>query len=593
MSLRHGSEVHWVKPQLVAEIAFGEWTQHGRLRQPRFEGLRMDKTPHECRRERPTTDIPPLAFHEDASILGHEADTHGLDQSSMAPELGKTTQALDTYRAKRSFEQTPEPPPTLVPTDPHEAHRPIFVVQEHHARRLHYDFRLEAEGVLKSWAVPKAPSMDPAQKRLAIHVEDHPLAYATFTGTIPAGQYGAGTVTIWDHGTYDLVHADKPGPQTVTEGIEAGQLTLALSGTKLQGQFALVRMHRQGRGKEPWLLIKTQDAFARPEGRLGVKARAQGSTKTERPRAHTSARAPTRMPARAGGTSTPSQAGLTFTHMEKLMYPEVGFTKGDVLAFYQRIAPRLLPYLRDRPATLERLPEGLDGPNAPHFWQKRTPDYYPEWIERVVLPSEDGTEVPYVLVNDEATLLYLVNQGTLTFHVGFSRIADLDRPDCVLFDLDPGQASMADVVAVAKALHRRLQAERHEAFVKTSGKTGLHVLVPWERASEYAEVRAWALGIAQQVVEALPDHATTERSKAKRGTRVYIDVLQNAKGHHAVPPYVLRAVPGAPVSTPLHWRELTPQLNPGLYTLKTIFRRLAGQQHDPMAGLLRVLTRVR
>ena len=377
----------------------------------------------------------------------------------------------------------------------------------------------------------------------------------------------------------------------MTEGIEAGQLTLALSGTKLQGQFALMRMHRQGRGKEPWLLIKTQDAFARPEGRLGVKARAHGSTKTERPRAHTSARAPTRMPARARRTSTPSQAGLTFTHMEKLMYPEVGFTKGDVLAFYQRIAPRLLPYLRDRPATLERLPEGLDGPNAPHFWQKRTPDYYPEWIERVVLPSEDGTEVPYVLVNDEATLLYLVNQGTLTFHVGFSRIADLDRPDCVLFDLDPAQASMADVVAVAKALHRRLQAERHEAFVKTSGKTGLHVLVPWERASEYAEVRAWALGIAQQVVEALPDHATTERSKAKRGTRVYIDVLQNAKGHHAVPPYVLRAVPGAPVSTPLHWRELTPQLNPGLYTLKTIFRRLAGQQHDPMAGLLRVVTR--
>ena len=157
MSLRHGSEVYWVKPQLVAEIACGEWTQHGRLRQPRFEGLRMDKTPHECRRERLTTDIQPLAFHEDASISEHEADTHGLDQSSMAPELGKTTQALDTYRAKRSFEQTPEPPPTLVPTDPHEAHRPIFVVQEHHARRLHYDFRLEAEGVLKSWAVPKAP----------------------------------------------------------------------------------------------------------------------------------------------------------------------------------------------------------------------------------------------------------------------------------------------------------------------------------------------------------------------------------------------------------------------------------------------------
>ena len=551
----------------------------------------MDKMPHECRREWPPTDIQPMAFHDNVSMPGHKAEAHGLDQSSMTPELGKTTDALDAYRAKRAFEQTPEPPPMLVPTPPCKGHRPIFVVQEHHASRLHYDFRLEAEGVLKSWAVPKAPSMDPAQKRLAIHVEDHPLAYATFTGTIPAGQYGAGTVTIWDHGTYDYVDADRPCPQTVTEGIEAGQLALTLHGTKLQGQFALVRMHGQGRGKELWLVIKKQDAFARREGRMGVHARERGSTKIEKPRSRTPAHAPIRKPARARRTSKPSEADLTFTHTEKLMYPEVGLTKGDVLAFYQRIAPRLLPYLHDRPATLERLPEGLDGPNAPHFWQKRTPDFYPEWVERVVLPSEDGTEVPYVLVNDEATLLYLVNQGTLTFHVGFSRIANLDRPDCVLFDLDPGQASFPDVMAVAKALHRLLQAEHHEAFVKTSGKTGLHVLVPWERAAEYAEARAWALGVAQQVVKVLPDQATTERSKAKRGTRVYIDVLQNAKGHHAVPPYVLRAVPGAPVSTPLHWRELTPHLDPTAYNLKTVFRRLAGQQHDPMTGLLRVVTR--
>jgi bifunctional non-homologous end joining protein LigD len=551
----------------------------------------MDRTPHERRREWPTTGIQPMAFDDDTSMPGHEATPDGLDQSSMTPKLRQTTEALDPYRAMRDFEQTPESPPTLVPTTPREGHQPIFVVQEHHASRLHYDFRLEAEGVLKSWAVPKAPSMDPAQKRLAIHVEDHPLAYATFTGTIPAGQYGAGTVTIWDHGTYDHVQARRPSPQTVAEGIEAGQLALTLHGTKLRGQFALIRMHRQGRGKEQWLLIKKQDAFARVEGRMGANARERGSTKTDKPRSRTPAHAAIRKPAQASRTSKPSEADLTFTHTEKLMYPEVGLTKGDVLEFYQRIAPRLLPYLRDRPATLERLPEGLDGPNAPHFWQKRTPDFYPEWIQRVVLPSEDGTEVAYVLVNDEATLLYLVNQGTLTFHVGFSRVADLDRPDCVLFDLDPGQASMADAVAVAKALHRRVQTERHQAFVKTSGKTGLHVLVPWQRTTEYAEVRAWALGIAQQVVDALPDHATTERSKAKRGTRVYIDVLQNAKGHHAVPPYVLRAVPAAPVSTPLHWRELTPHLDPTAFNLKTIFRRLAGQQHDPMTGLLHVVTR--
>jgi bifunctional non-homologous end joining protein LigD len=234
------------------------------------------------------------------------------------------------------------------------------------------------------------------------------------------------------------------------------------------------------------------------------------------------------------------------------------------------------------------MPEGLNGSDTPHFWQKRTPDYYPDWVKRVELPSERGEAVQYVLVNDEATLLYLVNQGALTFHVGFSRLPDLDRPDFVLFDLDPGQASFRDAVAVAKALRIALQAEGHEAFVKTSGKTGLHVVAPWERQADYDEARAWALGMAQRVVNVLPDQATIERSKAKRGTRVYVDVMQNAKGHHAVPPYVLRAVPGAPVSTPLRWQELTPHLDPRAYNLKTIFQRLARQRHDPMAGLLRV-----
>lgn len=553
----------------------------------------MDRTPHERRRERPRTGIQPMAFDDDTSMPGHEATPDGLDRSSMTPKLRKTTGALDPYRAKRAFEHTPEPPPMLVPTAPREGHQPIFVVQEHHASRLHYDFRLEAEGVLKSWAVPKAPSMDPAQKRLAIQVEDHPLAYATFTGTIPAGQYGAGTVTIWDQGTYDNLLADKPVPQTVTEGIEAGQLEIALHGKKLSGQFALIRLRRKARGKEHWLLIKMRDASAHPEKRVGGNVREPASANSGTSHTPPTARAQVRTPTGARRISVPPKDGLTYTHTEKLMYPESGITKGDVLDFYRRIATRLLPHLRDRPATLERLPEGLNASDAPHFWQKRTPDYYPDWIKRVELPSERGEPVQYVLVNDEATLLYLVNQGTLTFHVGFSRLADLDRPDFVLFDLDPGQASFTDAVAVAKTLHVALQAEGRTAFVKTSGKTGLHVFAPWERQADYDEARAWTLGVAQRVVDALPDQATLERSKVKRGKRVYVDVMQNAKGHHAVPPYVLRAVPGAPVSTPLRWQELTPNLDPSAYNLKTIFQRLARQQRDPMAGLLRVFVRSR
>ncbi|MBY0528243.1 MAG: non-homologous end-joining DNA ligase [Gemmataceae bacterium] len=538
------------------------------LRQPRFEGLRPDKGPRECHRERPGTETL-------------KAKPGALDVQPLGPESGDGAVNLQEYQAKRNFSETPEPSAS----DPSKGgrRRPIFVIQEHHASRLHYDFRLEADGVLKSWAVPKQPSTDPAQKRLAVRVEDHPLAYAKFAGTIPEGQYGAGSVAIWDHGTYENLLADKPAPQTVTEGIAAGRLEFVLHGKQLQGRFALIRMGGRQRGKENWLLIKMKDEFARPaanEDDGSTKQTVRAATATE----------PSSRP-RGSRTADTSQQDATFTHLDKLMYPEAEITKGDVLDYYRRIARRLLPYLKDRPVTLERLPEGLDGPHAAHFWQKHTPAYYPNWIPRVELPSEGGKPVSYVLVNDQKTLLYLVNQGTLTFHVGFSRLSDLDRPDFVLFDLDPGQASFADAVAVAEQLHELLKEEATGTFIKTSGKTGLHLMMPWEEEGDFDEARVWALGIAERVVEALPDQATVERSKAKRGSRVYVDVVQNAKGHHAVPPYVLRAVPAASVSTPLHWRELQPGLDPQAFNLKSLFHRLARQKRDPMAGLLWTVAR--
>jgi bifunctional non-homologous end joining protein LigD len=286
---------------------------------------------------------------------------------------------------------------------------------------------------------------------------------------------------------------------------------------------------------------------------------------------------------RKKGPAEPSSGKVTCTSLDKVIDPDAGITKGDVIDYYRRIAPRLLPWLADRPVTLERLPDGLEGE---HFWQKNTPASYPDWIPRVDLPSEAGKPVHYALVNDEDTLLYMVNQGALTFHVWFSRVPDLDRPDFVLFDLDPSEATFADAVAVARELHGVLKDEGNPAFLKTSGKSGLHILVPWTQSGGYTEARAWALVIAERVVQALPEQATTERTKAKRGKRLYVDVMQNARGKHAVAPYVLRAVPGAPVSTPLGWRELTADLDPARFNLETIFRRLARQKHDPLAGLL-------
>jgi bifunctional non-homologous end joining protein LigD len=205
----------------------------------------------------------------------------------------------------------------------------------------------------------------------------------------------------------------------------------------------------------------------------------------------------------------------------------------------------------------------------------------------VALPTERGETVEYVLVNDKSTLLYLVNQGVMTFHPWLSRVGSLDRPDFVLFDLDPGRASFEDVMIVARALRVILQADGVDGFVKTSGKTGLHVLVRWDQRGGFDQARAWARHIAERAAQGLREGATVEVRKANRGQRVYIDTLQNAKGHHAVPPYVVRAVPEATVSMPLHWDELKPGFSPEKFTLKTVFRRLSRQKDDPIAPLVR------
>jgi len=482
--------------------------------------------------------------------------------------------ALETYRQKRRFDKTPEPRPQVK----RGGKKPIFVIQEHHASRLHYDFRLEADGVLKSWAVPKGPSMNPADKRLAVHVEDHPLEYAQFSGDIPEGEYGAGHVDIWDNGTYDNLMADKPQPLSLTQSIDAGHVEVELHGKKLQGGFVLVRTGGFGGNKKNWLLIKMKDRYA-SEKTPAVPLAAKSSKKPAflKPKSH---------PAPKISKTTADPEMVEFTHVDKIMFPQPQLTKGDLLKYYLGISDRLLPYLIDRPITLERYPDGI-GEGAPRFWQKNTPDYYPKWIPRVQIPTAQGKPVQYVLVNDVETLAYLVNQGTVTFHINFSRIQSLDHPDFVLFDLDPGDAPFTDAVRIARQIHAVLNPQNIPAYVKTSGKSGLHVLTPWRQPGGFDQARDWALRIARQVVQAHPKIATTERRINARAGRVYVDVMQNVLGRHAVSPFTVRATPQAAISTPLQWRELTARLNPAKFNLKTIRARLARIKSDPMAPLLK------
>jgi bifunctional non-homologous end joining protein LigD len=275
---------------------------------------------------------------------------------------------------------------------------------------------------------------------------------------------------------------------------------------------------------------------------------------------------------------------VKFTHTDKVMFPAAGLTKGDLLDYYDRVAERLLPHLRDRPMTLERFPDGLKE-GGPHFWQKNTPAYYPRWIPRVPIGTEDGKEVQYLLVNDRPTLLYLVNQGTITFHAWFSRWQTPDRPDFVLFDIDPHQSTFASAIRVAKELRAVLEEDGESGFLKTSGKTGLHVVTPWKRQEQYGAVREWARSIASRVVQRIPQIATIERRIGKRGGRVYLDVEQNAKGKHVVPPYVVRATPTATVSMPIEWKNLTARLEPKKFTIETAPKLLV-RKRDTWRSLL-------
>jgi bifunctional non-homologous end joining protein LigD len=277
---------------------------------------------------------------------------------------------------------------------------------------------------------------------------------------------------------------------------------------------------------------------------------------------------------------------VQFTNTDRVMFPQAGLMKGDLLDYYDSVADKLIPHLRDRPMTLERLPEGVGDENAPHFWQKNTPPHYPKWIARAALKNEQGKVVNYALVNDRKTLLYLVNQGTVTFHPWFSRVQNLDRPDFVLFDIDPHQSTLKNAVETAKALRDELKREKVTSFLKTSGKSGLHVMTKWDKPGGFDDVRDWARSVAKRVVARIPKVATVERRIEKRGKRVYLDVEQNARGRHVVPPYVVRPTPTATVSVPLKWTELTARLDPKKFTIKSAMQRLNGAP-DPFAPLVK------
>lgn len=262
---------------------------------------------------------------------------------------------------------------------------------------------------------------------------------------------------------------------------------------------------------------------------------------------------------------------VKITRPGKVLFPGDGITKKELSDYYLRIAPLMLPHLRNRPLMMQRFPDGIDHEG---FFQKAAGAYYPTWIERVTVKKEGGT-VKHVISNDVQTLLYLANQAVITFHIWLSQVEKLHYPDQMAFDLDPSDGDFADVVATARSLKKLLDSLGLPPYLKTTGSRGLHIIVPLNREQNFDEVRAFSREVAQIVVAEDPEHRTLEQSKNKRQGRLLIDVNRNAYAQTIVAPFSVRARPGAPISVPLEWRELqNKSLRPDGYTTRNLFNRV-------------------
>src|SRR5205809_2569049 len=818
---------------------------------------------------------------------------------------------LGKYRANRSLDRTPEP--GARPPAPAPAPGGLFVVHMHAARRLHWDLRLEMNGVLTSWAVPKGPSPNRADKRLAVHVEDHPLEYGDFEGVIPDGNYGAGAVIVWDRGRW--VPLEDPD-----EGMKKGKLLFELHGYKLKGKWTLVKLKK---GEKEWLLIKEKDSFVTtdsspplpPESVLsgltveelkagkdraapvvkelqrlkaprravtldeagpmlaetreqpfskagwlfelkldGYRVRAgreQGEARLltrkgndisaafpelaralaalpfegfildaelvvpdepRRPsfqRLQNRVRVPRGLEVRRGAVETPavlyvfdllafegydlrplpleqrkalleqivprvgplkylshfekdgealyeqvvkmglegivakradapyragrspnwlkiradrtddfvvvgftrpkgSRSGfgaldlgahqdgklvyagrvgsgftdaelkdvsaalergirptpafsgpvpqdagdtwvepaliaevryqewtveallrepvfvrfrddkpvteiakrdaggemryaeppvaiahpasrlshpeIKFSNLDKVFWPDEGYTKGDLIEYYRAISPWMLPYLADRPLVLTRFPDGINGKS---FFQKDAPEYAQAFVRTVTIWSEDSQrELDYFVCDNESSLLYIVNMAAILLHVWSSRVESLEAPDWCILDLDPKDAPFTDVVTVAKAVKALCDDIGLPTGIKTSGSTGLHVLIPLGRQVTYEQSRTLGGLLARVIAAELPEIATVTRQVQKRDGKVYRDYVQNGHGRLLVAPYSVRPLPGAPGSMPLKWSEVTPKLDIKKFTIKTAPARMKKLGEDPLRPVL-------
>jgi bifunctional non-homologous end joining protein LigD len=527
----------------------------------------------------------------------------------MSPDAVRE-QSLSRYRAKRDFTRTPEPKGKALARKGSERR---FVVQRHRARRLHYDFRLEVDGVLASWAMPKGPSMDPGVRSLAVHVEDHPLEYRDFEGVIPGGQYGAGDVIVWDRGTWEPAGDEEP-----VAAIAEGELHFDLHGEKLAGRFVLVRTKSDQRGQEQWLMLHKRDEFAEKGWKPDDHPRSVKSGKTneevrsspdsmwhgERPAPEAEERLGRNRHTAATGGASPAEldalsalgdAGtwevgghrVKLTNLDKVLFPghdrRAPVTKRDLVRYYAVVAPVMLPYLEHRAVNMLRHPNGVDRPG---FWHKAVPSYAPEWLTRWSHVESGGESKNYAVVDSVASLVWMANYAAVELHPWTSLVDAPEEPTWAYIDIDPGtKTKFEDVLLLARLFRTGLEHLGVVGMPKLTGKRGVHIWIPIAKGYTFDYTRAWVEQLSKAVGSTVPDTVSWTWEKSSRHGLARLDYTQNAINKTLVAPYSVRAAVGAPVSVPVEWEELEGAgLRSDTFTIDAVIRRVH-EVGDPFVPL--------
>lgn len=450
---------------------------------------------------------------------------------------------LETYNKKRNFNKTKEPKGKKGKSNK----KLRFVVQHHLARKDHYDLRLEVKGILKSWAVPKGPSYNPKDKRLAVLVEDHPISYRNFEGVIPKGEYGGGTVMLFDEGYYELVG-------NFNKSFNNGLIKFILKGKRLKGMWSLIKYK-----DDNWLLIKEKDEYLEFSDINQIKTSIRtGRTMDEIEKGIKKKR-----------TSKNIVLGVEISNPDKLIYPKDKIDKMDMVKYYQKVGKRMIPFLKNRIISTIRCPDGILGTN---FFKKHF-ENESEGISKIEIPNDNGKKDDYYYITNIEGLIKEAQMNSVEFHIWGSKVNMIDKPDIMVFDLDPDEVlSIKKLRDGVRDLKSILDELKLKSYLKTSGGKGYHILVPIKNVN-WEEFRMIAKNIALLMESKWPLKYTSNMRMKNRKNKIFIDWVRNTYGATSVCPYSLRARKNAPVSFPISWSELD-KIKPNEITMQEALKRI-------------------